>query len=90
MPRSGPHQLKPDPRGINPYDGLLSTGQGTPQTFGAKITAPILGLFFNGMMKKCMLGDLEALRDAVGRSDIAAVRRLIANAGDRRRDYTGD
>ena len=39
------------------------TFKGTPQTFGAKLTAPIFGLFFNGVMKKCMLGDLEALRD---------------------------
>jgi carbon monoxide dehydrogenase subunit G len=35
----------------------------TPQTLGAKLTAPIFGLFFTGMMKKCMLEDLEALRD---------------------------
>jgi iron complex outermembrane recepter protein len=48
MPRSGPHQLKPDPRGINPYDGLLSTGQGTPQTFGVMgYPLPWLGLFYN-------------------------------------------
>ena len=39
------------------------TFMGTPQTFSAKLTAPIFGLFLNGMMKKCMLGDLEALRD---------------------------
>lgn len=36
---------------------------GTPRSLGAKLIAPIFGLFFNGMMKKCMLGDLEALRD---------------------------
>ena len=39
------------------------TFKGTPQTFGAKLAALIFGLFFKGMMKKCMLGDLEALRD---------------------------
>ena len=36
---------------------------GTPQTFGARLSAPIFALFFNGMMKKCMLSDLEELRD---------------------------
>jgi carbon monoxide dehydrogenase subunit G len=39
------------------------TFNSTPQTFGAKLTAPIFGLVFKGIMKKCMLGDLEALRD---------------------------
>lgn len=39
------------------------TFKATPQTFGAKLTAPLFGLFFKGMMRKCMLGDLEALRD---------------------------
>ena len=39
------------------------TFKGTPQTFGAKLTAPIFGLLFTGVMKKCMQGDLEALRD---------------------------
>ncbi len=39
------------------------TFKGTPQTFVAKIMSPIFGLVFKGMMKKCMLGDLEALRD---------------------------
>ena len=39
------------------------TFESTPQTFGAKLSAPIFGIFFRGMMKKCMLGDLEALRD---------------------------
>jgi 3-phosphoshikimate 1-carboxyvinyltransferase len=34
--------------------------------------------------------DLEALREAIGQSDIAAVRRLISNARDRRQDYAGD
>lgn len=33
------------------------------QTFGAKLMAPIFSIFFSGVMKKCMLGDLEALRD---------------------------
>jgi len=40
------------------------TFNGTPQTLVTKVTAPILGLMFNGMMKKCLKGDLEALRDA--------------------------
>ena len=35
----------------------------TPQTFAAKLAAPIFGLMFKGMMKKCMVEDLEALRD---------------------------
>lgn len=39
------------------------TFKGTPLTFGAKVMTPIFGLFFNGMMKRCMLADLEALRD---------------------------
>jgi len=38
-----------------------------PQSFGAKLLAPVFALFFNGMMKKCMLGDLEALRDVCER-----------------------
>lgn len=37
--------------------------KGTPQTFGAKLTAPLFGFFFKGMMKRCMHEDLEALRD---------------------------
>jgi carbon monoxide dehydrogenase subunit G len=51
---------------FEPEDGgtkVSWTFKGTPQTFGAKLTAPIFGLFFNGMMRKSMLGDLEALRD---------------------------
>lgn len=46
-------------------DGTLVrwTFNGTPQSLGAKLTAPIFGLFFNGVMKRCMLEDLEALRD---------------------------
>lgn len=48
MPRQPPHQLRPDPRGVNPYDGLLSTGKGTPQTFGV-VGYPLewLGVFIN-------------------------------------------
>ena len=37
--------------------------KGTPQTFGAKLTSPIFGLLFSGVMKKCMTEDLYALRD---------------------------
>jgi carbon monoxide dehydrogenase subunit G len=40
------------------------TFNGTPQTLGTKIMSPILGLLFNGVMKKCLQGDLDALRDA--------------------------
>ena len=48
MPNQPPHNLKPDPRGINPYDGLLSTAEGTPQTFGVMgYPLPWLGLFYN-------------------------------------------
>ena len=36
---------------------------GTPQTLGTKIMSPIFGVLMKGAMKKCMLRDLEALRD---------------------------
>ena len=36
---------------------------GTALTLGAKIMAPVFNLLLAGTMKKCMLGDLEALRD---------------------------
>jgi len=39
------------------------TFNGTPLTLGTKIMAPIFGLLFNGVMKKCLQRDLEALRD---------------------------
>jgi len=39
------------------------TFKGTPLTLGAKLTAPIFGLLFTGVMRKCMQGDLDALRD---------------------------
>lgn len=35
---------------------------GTPQTFGAKLTAPIFNLMFKGIMTKCMQGDVDALK----------------------------
>ncbi len=35
---------------------------GTPQTFGTKLMDPILGLLFGGMMKRCLLEDLNALK----------------------------
>lgn len=38
------------------------TFTGTALTFGAKIMAPIMRLFFNGIMRKCMQQDLDALR----------------------------
>ncbi len=37
---------------------------GTPLTFGAKIMAPIFNVLMKGTMKKCMLGDLEAIGGA--------------------------
>ena len=45
------------------------TFEGTPQTLGTKIMAPVLNLMMKGVMKKCMLGDLEALRDVCERGD---------------------
>ncbi len=33
----------------------------TPLSLGAKIMAPIFGVLMKGTMKKCMLGDLEAI-----------------------------
>lgn len=38
------------------------TFTGTPQTLGTKMMGPILGLVFNGVMKKCMNQDMEALK----------------------------
>lgn len=38
------------------------TFKGTPLTFGAKVMSAVFGPLFKGMMKKCMLDDLEALR----------------------------
>ena len=52
-------QFEPEGDGTN----VTWTFNGTPQTLGAKLMAPIFGLFFTGMMKKCMRDDLEALRD---------------------------
>jgi carbon monoxide dehydrogenase subunit G len=43
------------------------TFTGTAQTLGAKIMAPIFNVLMKGMMKKCMLRDLEALRDVCQR-----------------------
>lgn len=37
------------------------TFHSTPQTFGAKIMAPVVNLMMGGMMKKLMLKDIEAL-----------------------------
>jgi len=39
------------------------TFQGTAQSLGAKLTAPIFGILFKGVMRKCMQRDLDALRD---------------------------
>lgn len=35
----------------------------TPLTLGTKIVGPIMGLLFKKIMRKCMQGDLEALRE---------------------------
>ena len=39
----------------------------TPQTFGAKLMGPVFNTLLKGTMKKCMLGDLEALKDVAER-----------------------
>ncbi|MCA9002705.1 MAG: SRPBCC family protein [Planctomycetes bacterium] len=38
------------------------TFNSTPQTFGAKVMSPIFNLLLKGTMKKCMQGDLDALK----------------------------
>jgi len=35
---------------------------GKANSFGAKLMAPIMGLFFNRVMRKCMQEDLDAMR----------------------------
>ena len=42
---------------------------GTAQTLGTKIMSPIFNVLMKGMMKKCMLSDLEALRDVCERDE---------------------
>ena len=42
---------------------------GTALTLGTKIMSPIFNLLLKGTMKKCMLRDLEALRDVCNRGD---------------------
>jgi carbon monoxide dehydrogenase subunit G len=42
---------------------------GTALTFGAKIMAPIFNVLMKGTMTKCMLRDLEALRDVCERGE---------------------
>ena len=37
---------------------------GTPQTRVTKVMSPVFNVLFKGTLKKCMLRDLEALRDA--------------------------
>ena len=39
------------------------TFKGTPQTLATKVTGPLFGLVFGGVMKRCMQSDLDALRD---------------------------
>ncbi len=38
------------------------TFHGTPQTFGAKVMSVVFGFLFSGVMKKCMLDDMVALK----------------------------
>lgn len=45
------------------------TFSGTPQTLGTKIMSPIFNVLMKGTMKKCMLRDLEALRDVCERGE---------------------
>lgn len=45
------------------------TFSGTPVSLGAKIMAPIFNVLMKGTMKKCMLGDLEALRGVCERGE---------------------
>ncbi|MHC4409107.1 MAG: SRPBCC family protein [Planctomycetota bacterium] len=42
---------------------------GTALTFGAKIMAPIFNVLMKGTMTKCMLRDIEALRDVCERDE---------------------
>lgn len=51
--------FKPDGQGTT----VSWSFEATPQTLAAKIMSPVFGLLFKGMMKKCMLEDLEALRE---------------------------
>ena len=37
----------------------------TAQSLGAKVMAPVFNLMLGGSMKKCMLQDLEAVRDSI-------------------------
>ncbi len=41
----------------------------TPQTLGAKPMGSVFSRLLNGTIEKCMLGDLEALRDVCGRGE---------------------
>ena len=45
------------------------TFSGTAQTLGTKIMSPIFNVLMKGTMKKCMLRDLEALRDVCERGE---------------------
>ncbi len=42
---------------------------GTAQTLGAKMMSPIFSVLMKGTMKKCVLRDLEALRDVCQRGE---------------------
>jgi carbon monoxide dehydrogenase subunit G len=45
------------------------TFSGTALTLGTKIMSPVFNVLMKGTMKKCMLGDLEALRDVCERGE---------------------
>ncbi len=45
------------------------TFSGTAQTLGTKIMSPIFNVLMKGTMKRCMLRDLEALRDVCDRGE---------------------
>lgn len=55
----------PDGNGTN----VSWTFSGTALTLGTKIMSPIFNVLMKGTMKKCMLGDLEALRDVCERGE---------------------
>jgi len=48
------------------------TFEGTPQTFGAKVMSLFFGFLFSGVMKRCMLDDMVALKAACEGTGIEA------------------
>ncbi len=41
---------------------LTLSFEGRPETFGARIMGPIMGLLFGGAMKKAVLSDMDAIK----------------------------